>query len=407
MVARVRIGLDRIAHDGLPLLYRLRSTRVGVLAHPASVTRELVHVATLLDGLEVRPRVFFGPEHGYGGEAQDMVGVGAAIDPRSGAPIVSLYGDRIEDLSPRAEALEDLDVLVIDLADVGSRYYTFVWTALLALRQAARQGVHVVLLDRPNPISGASTSVEGALQQPGFLSFVGLEPVPIRHALTVGEILARQAALDGLPLGEDGALSVVEVADWDRAALASAWDRPFVLPSPNMPTVDTALVYPGGCLVEGTNLSEGRGTTRPFEIVGAPFLDGVRLAADLAKTRLVGFSARPLTFTPTFHKHAGKRCGGVQVHVTDSRAFRPVATYVALIALARRQAPEAFAFRTERYEYVDDIPAFDLLTGSPDCRLAIAAGEDPRAIAAHAATVDPSWDEQHAEAQRFARLAAV
>jgi uncharacterized protein YbbC (DUF1343 family) len=396
-----------LAHDGLSLLYRLRSTRVGVLAHPASVSRELVHVATLLEGLEVCPRVFFGPEHGYGGEAQDMVGVGAATDHRSGAPIVSLYGDRVEDLAPRAEHLADLDVLVIDLADVGSRYYTFVWTALLALRQAAQQGVHVVVLDRPNPISGAPTSVEGALQEPGFLSFVGLEPVPIRHALTVGEILARQAALEGLPLGADGALSVVQVADWDRAALASAWDRPFVLPSPNMPTPDTALVYPGGCLIEGTNLSEGRGTTRPFEIVGAPFLDGSRLAAELAKLRLPGFCARPLSFTPTFHKHAGKRCGGVQIHVTDPASFRPVATYVALVALAQRQAPAAFAFRTERYEYVDDIPAFDLLTGSPECRLAIVAGEDPRAIAAQAAAVDPSCSEQHAEALRCAAKAAV
>jgi uncharacterized protein YbbC (DUF1343 family) len=335
-----------------------------------------------------------------------MVGVGAAHDPRSGAPVVSLYGDSVEDLSPRAEDLADLDVLVIDLADVGSRYYTFVWTALLALRQAAKQGVHVVVLDRPNPISGAPASVEGALQQPGFLSFVGLEPIPIRHALTVGEILARQAALDGLPLGEDGALSVVQVVDWDRTTLAGAWDRPFVLPSPNMPTPDTAFVYPGGCLIEGTNLSEGRGTTRPFEIVGAPFLDGVRLAADLAKLRLPGFCARPLSFTPTFHKHAGKRCGGVQVHVTDAASFRPVATYVALVALAQRQAPRAFGFRTERYEYVDDVLAFDLLTGSSECRVAIDNGEDPRAIAAQASAVDPSWTEQHAEAQRCASLAA-
>jgi uncharacterized protein YbbC (DUF1343 family) len=394
------VGLDRLpSHSST--ISRLKSSRLGVLAHPASVTRELVHIADVLEAEDIKPAILFGPEHGYGGEAQDMVGVASAQDKRSGAPIISLYGERFEDLSPKPEHLASIDVLLIDLADVGARYYTFVWTALLALRAASRAGVHVLLLDRPNPISGDPASVEGATQKPGFLSFVGLEPVPIRHALTVGEMLALMARADNIPLGRDGGLSVVAVEGWDRARLAHAWDRPFVLPSPNMPTCDTALVYPGGCLLEGTNLSEGRGTTRPFEIVGAPWIDGRRLASDLARTPLRGFIARPLTFRPTFQKHAGTLCGGVQIHPTRPDEFRPVALYVALIALARRQDPERFRFRTERYEYVDTIPAFDLLTGSSDARLAIEAGADPVEIAQAVSLPDPSWRAVVEEARRL------
>lgn len=401
----MRVGLDRLGE--LPrLLARLRGAKVGVLAHPASVSRELRHIADVLQALAVTPRLLFGPEHGYGGEAQDMIGVPSAVDARSGAPIVSLYGEAFEDLSPRPDHLASIDVLLVDLADVGSRYYTFVWTALLALRAAARAGVHVVLLDRPNPLGGAAASIEGATQRVGFLSFVGLEPTPIRHALTVGEVLARFAARDGLALGSNGALSIVAVEGWDRRELASAWDRPFVLPSPNMPTAETALVYPGGCLLEGVNLSEGRGTTRPFEIVGAPWIDGKRLARDLAAGGLPGFAARPLTFRPTFQKHAGAHCGGVQIHVTDAAAFRPVATYVELVAFAARQDRERFRFRTERYEYVDTMPAFDLLTGSAEARLAIERDEDPRAIAEAASRADPAWPEAIRDAEALVARAS-
>ena len=397
-------GLDRLS--ALPaLVSRLRSARVGLLAHPASVDRGLSHAAEVLHRLAIRPVVFFGPEHGYGGEAQDMVGVPSAVDTRTGAPIVSLYGDRFEDLSPKPEQLEGLDVLLVDLADIGSRYYTFVWTALLALRAAHKAGVQVIVLDRPNPLSGAVARVEGRTQEEGFLSFVGLEPVPIRHSMTLGEIVARFAVRDGIPLG-DG-LAVVPVRGWDRGRAAEMWDRPFVMPSPNMPTLDTAFVYPGGCLLEGTNLSEGRGTTRPFEIVGAPWVDGQALAKALGAIGLPGFVARPLTFRPTFQKHAGKTCGGVQIHITSLSTFRPVATYVALTALAHRQNPEAFRFRTERYEYVDDIPAFDLLTGSPRAREGILAGEDPAEIAAWVSEPDPGWGDAIADAEEAVAHAAV
>jgi uncharacterized protein YbbC (DUF1343 family) len=400
------VGLDRLSSLA-PLLARFRSSRVGLLAHPASVDRDLVHASEVLHRAGVRPAIFFGPEHGYGGEAQDMVGVASAADTRTGAPIVSLYGDRFEDLSPRPEHLAGLDALIIDLADVGARYYTFVWTALLALRAARLAGVQVIVLDRPNPIGGAGRDVEGATQHAGFLSFVGLEPVPVRHSLTVGEILALFAQREGIPLGASGGLAVVPVRGWDRDLTASAWDRPFVLPSPNMPTAETALVYPGGCLLEGTNLSEGRGTTRPFEIVGAPWIDGHALARGLDALGLLGFVARPCTFRPTFQKHAGQICGGVQIHPTNPTTFRPLATYVALVALAHAQDPARFRFRTERYEYVDDVPAFDLLTGSAEARRGIEAGAGAREVARRAGDPDPSWIETMAEAARALASAAV
>lgn len=398
------VGLDRLPRLN-SLTGRLRRARLGVLAHPASVDRGIEHIADVLEKMGVRPSLFLGPEHGYGGEAQDMIGVADARDARTNAPIVSLYGDRFEDLVPTSEHLGAIDLLLIDLADIGTRFYTFIWTAVLAVRAAAKAGVPVILLDRPNPISGARRLVEGRSPKPGFLSFVGLEPIPVRHSLTIGEIVALFAKRSGVSLGD--ALSIVTVEGWERHWLAAQWDRPFVTTSPNMPTFDTALAYPGGCLLEGTNLSEGRGTTRPFEIVGAPWIDGHRLAQGLRATGLTGFVARPITFRPTFHKHAGQTCGGVQIHPTDVSSFRPVATYVALVALARRQSPDRFAFRTERYEYVDNIPAFDLLTGSDEARRAIEAGEEARAIAEFVSAADPTWADQMAEATCALHDAAI
>jgi uncharacterized protein YbbC (DUF1343 family) len=379
----VRTGLDRLATHA-KLGAELRGSRVGLLAHPASVDRRLLHARSVLDALGARVAIVFGPEHGYGGEAQDMVGVGDARDA-FGTPVRSLYGDSFEDLSPKPEDLAEVDLLVIDLQDVGARYYTFVWTAVLMMRACTRAGVRVLVLDRPNPIGGDVARIEGRSQTRGYCSFVGLEPIPVRHSLTLGEIVAWRAEAEGVPADH---VRVLRVGGLHRTEDATAWDRPFVMPSPNMPTYETALVYPGGCLIEGTNLSEGRGTTRPFEIVGAPWIDGPRLAGELQALRLSGVRVRPVTFRPMFHKHAGHVCGGVQVHVTDRAGFRPLTTYLVLVALAREQAPPRFAFRTERYEYRDDVPAFDLLTGSAEARVRITRGERPLDVAEAIATVD-------------------
>lgn len=364
----MRVGLDVVLDDE-KRLREWRSQRVGLLAHPASVTRDLVHALDALNARDVRPVLLYGPEHGYGGGAQDMAEVG---DDRhaSGARVISLYGDSFERLSPRQDELREIDTLIIDLQDIGARYYTFVWTALLAARACGN--VKVVLLDRPNPIDGVT--IEGKPHREARLrSFVGLEAIPIRHGKTYGEIVRQFIDVE-----------VVAVEGWDRSSYADAWNRPFVMPSPNMPTLDTAIVYPGGCLIEATNLSEGRGTTRPFELVGAPWLDGHKLAHALNTCDLQGFRARPTSFLPTFQKHRGVECGGVQVHVTDRRSFAPVATYLALLTFARAQNPERFGLRTEVYEYVDprEAEALDLLCGTTATREALMFGASYRDVIA-------------------------
>jgi len=385
----------------------LRRSNVGLLAHPASVSQALRHVLEVFGDLRIDPVVLFGPEHGWAGHAQDQVEVtegDAQLQPESPPTrIVSLYGDSYSDLSPSLDDLSGLDVVVIDLQDVGSRYYTFVWTAVLVARACRDAGVRVLVLDRPNPIGTSLSALEGRLQLAAFRSFVGLEPVPIRHGLTLGDIVSWRAVCEGYT----ELVQVVEVEGVSAEDHAPAWGRPFVMPSPNMPTYETALVYPGGCLVEGTNLSEGRGTTRPFEIVGAPWLSGARLASAMMRLELPGFLARPVSFEPTFHKFAHTRCHGVQIHVTDPREFRPVATYTALCALAHQQAPADFKFRTETYEFVDTIPAFDLLTGSAEARKRIEAGDDARAIAALVAHVGADEKTLVAEARDARRRVAL
>lgn len=338
-----------------------------------------MHALDALVSAGVRPRLLYGPEHGYGGAAQDMAHVGDDRDADTGARVISLYGETFDRLSPAADELAEIDVLLIDLQDVGARYYTFVWTALLALRACAAANVRVVLLDRPNPIDGVT--IEGRPhREPRLRSFVGLEPIPIRHGQTYGEIVLERARIEGL----EGALEIVPVDGWDRRSYGDQWDRAFVMPSPNMPTVDTAVVYPGGCLIEATNLSEGRGTTRPFELVGSPWLDGRRLARELCEARLPGFRARPTSFLPTFQKHRGVSCSGVQIHVTDRALFRPVATYLALLTLARAQDPERFGLRTEVYEYVapSEAEALDLLCGTTATREALMNGAPLREVIA-------------------------
>ncbi|MGD8858649.1 MAG: DUF1343 domain-containing protein [Myxococcales bacterium] len=387
----VESGLDRVAGGDPSALQLLRGRKLGLLAHPASVDRELRHARAVLQEAECELSALFGPEHGYGGEAQDMIAVGSVAPPaaQAGPPVYSLYGDCEEDLWPRAEWLQGLDAVVIDLQDVGSRYYTFVWTAVCMLERAAAAGVQVVVLDRPNPLGGSR--VEGAPQRPGYRSFVGLRDVAVRHGMTLGEVCRMAAAQDGL---DEEALAVVPVRGWRRERTQPDTGLPWVLPSPNMPTYETARVYPGGCLLEGTNLSEGRGCTRPFEIWGAPYLDGAALAREV---EIPGATLRPLSFSPTFHKHAGERCGGVQVHVTDEATFEPYAAYLKLIAGARRVAGEAMAWRAEPYEFVSDRPAIDLLTGGPEYRELVDAGGDLDQYLARDREAAAQWAEARAE----------
>ena len=367
-------GIEVLIAERLDLC---RGRRVGLLCHPASVTPELGHVVDRLVGAGVRLTRLFGPEHGVRGEAQDMVGVDGERDARTGIPVSSLYGSSFESLSPTATDLADVDVLLVDLQDVGSRYYTYIWTMALALQAAARARVKVVVLDRPNPLGGAD--IEGGEVDPSTESFVGLGSVPVRHGMTIGEIARMVQA--GMPWGcerfaqpLDCDLEVVAMRGWRRADAFEATGLPWVMPSPNMPTVDTAFVYPGLCLLEGTNVSEGRGTTRPFEVIGAPFIDGQQLADRLTAHDLPGVRFRPLSFRPTFHKHAGKSCGGIQVHVIDRRTFRPYRTGVAILSELWTVGGPAFAWRTEPYEFVSQRLAIDLLTGGDEVRLGIERG---------------------------------
>src|SRR6266436_8006729 len=339
MVA-VLSGLDVLASR---LSSLLRGRTVGLLSHQASVTRDLTHARQAIGAIRgVKLLRLFAPEHGLSGAAQDLVSVGAERDALTGLPVVSLYGKR---LAPEPRALAGLGVLVVDLQDVGARYYTFVWTMALTMRAAARVGLPVVVLDRPNPLGGEK--LEGNMPDPRFASFVGLHPLPTRHGMTIGEVAGYLNDTHGL--GCD--LTVVPMLGWRRAMLWEDTGLPWVAPSPNMPTPDTARVYPGGCLVEGTNLSEGRGTTRPFEWIGAPYLDGHRYAAALDAMSLPGVRFRPARFIPTFHKWAGEVCGGVQIHVTDRRRFRPFRTGIAAIAVARRLAPAEFRWKEPPYEF--------------------------------------------------------
>ncbi|MEQ9078489.1 MAG: DUF1343 domain-containing protein [Sandaracinaceae bacterium] len=358
-------GLQKIADSDPDALFHIRG-KVGLLAHPASVDEDLSHARDVLLAAGADLRALFGPEHGFGGEAQDMIGVGdASID---GVPIHSLYGATEATLSPQPQHLEGLDVVVVDLQDVGSRYYTYVWSCALMLKAAAKQGVRTLVLDRPNPLGGVH--VEGAPQREGFRSFVGLYDVSVRHGMTVGEIAKMVCALEGI---DPALLHVVEMRGWDRGMTFEQTGLPWVLPSPNMPTLDTARVYPGGCVIEGTALSEGRGLTRPFEIWGAPGLDGGALAE---RVSIDGAALRPTTFQPTFQKHAGQICGGVQVHVTDPEIFQPYAAYLRLIAEAAKLLGEDFAWRPDPYEFIGDVPAVDLLTGGPEYRAAVEGRAD-------------------------------
>jgi uncharacterized protein YbbC (DUF1343 family) len=365
----VRSGLEQLL--ARPSL--LKGLRVGLVSNPASVTADLRHASLALRSSRAfRLAALFGPEHGVWANAQDLIEVPDGRDPATGLAVFSLYGaTRV----PTAEMLAGVDAVLFDLQDVGARYYTFIYTMLYVLEACAREGRPLVILDRPNPLGGIV--VDGNMLEGEFRSFVGLHPLPVRHGMTVGELALLFRAERGLEVD----LRIVRMRGWRRAMHFEDTGLPWVLPSPNMPSVDTAFVYPGGCLVEGTNLSEGRGTTRPFEIVGAPWLDPWRLARDLERERLPGVRFRPLFFTPTFQKHAGRLCGGVQVHVVDRRRFLAYLTYLLLLHHARRQDEARFAWRDPPYEYEMVKRPIDILCGTDRVRLGLDAGVSPRRLA--------------------------
>jgi uncharacterized protein YbbC (DUF1343 family) len=355
---RCTSGLDAVLAD---LPRSLRNARVGLIANPASVDSSFVHaVDRFAECDEVRLAAVLGPQHGARGDQQDnMIESEHAFDKRLGVPVWSLYS---EHRKPTPQMLADLEVLICDLPDVGCRPYTFLSTMLLAMKACAEEGKRFIVLDRPNPLGGVE--VEGNVLDPKFRSFIGLYPLPMRHGLTMGEVARFMNAEQNI--GAD--LEIVPMRGWRRDLWQDETTIPWVMPSPNMPTVDTAMVYPGTVLVEGTNLSEGRGTCKPFEIVGAPFLDGDCFAARLNNMPLPGVRFRPAWFRPTFDKWQGELCGGVQIHVTCREEFRPFRTGLTLLKCALELAPDAFNWRQPPFEYETEKLPIDILCGTDRIR---------------------------------------
>jgi len=345
---------------------RLKGLRVGVLANPASIDQRFRHIADLLaQSGDCKLTAIFGPQHGYRSNLQDnMIESPHGKDPRRNVPIFSLYSETRE---PTPEMLSLIEVLVIDIQDVGARIYTFIYTMANCLRAAARAGIPVIVCDRPNPIGGVA--IEGPTLEAGFESFVGQFRMPMRHGMTVAEL----ALLFNDHFGIGAELETVPMQGWTREMYWDATDIPWVMPSPNMPTLDTAIVYPGTVLFEGTMMSEGRGTTRPFELIGAPWLDGEGFAARMNGVGLEGVHFRSVNFEPTFQKHAKVACGGCQIHVTDRNVFEPVKVGASLLREGLGSQPDAFKWREPPYEYEHDKMPIDILAGSPELREQIEA----------------------------------
>jgi len=353
---------------------RLNGLKVGVLANPASVDHSYRHIVDQLAGSDAfELAAIFGPQHGFNSDLQDnMIETPHTADPKRGVPIFSLYSETRE---PTKDMLDLIDVLVIDLQDVGARIYTFIYTMANCLRAAAKTGTPVIVCDRPNPIGGVQ--VAGPMLEPGYESFVGQFPIPMRHGMTVAEL----AKLFNEAFGIGAPLESVTMEGWSRTAYFDDTDIPWIMPSPNMPTLETAVVYPGTVLFEGTMVSEGRGTTRPFELIGAPYLDADALAARMNAHALGGVYFRPVVFEPTFQKHAKTPCGGCQLHVTDRDIFEPVIAGAALIRECFGLAPGQFAWRDGPYEYEHEKMPIDILAGSPALREQVEAQVPVKEIA--------------------------
>jgi uncharacterized protein YbbC (DUF1343 family) len=380
----ITLGLEVLLSERIALL---RLARVGLICNPATVDHRFQHAADLFHAHpEINLTALFGPQHGIRGETQDnMIEWEGFRDRRTGVMAHSLYGAVRK---PTAEMLREVDVLVFDVPDVGTRVYTFIYTMALAMQAARECGRRMIVLDRPNPIGGLG--LEGNILERGHESFVGMYPIPMRHGMTAGEL----ALLFNQEFGIGCELEVVPMRGWSRELYLDETDAPWVLPSPNMPTVETAVVYPGAVFIEGTKISEGRGTTRPFELIGAPYADAYELAQQLNAAGLPGVYFRPHFFQPTFQKHAGQLCHGVQLHVLDRSEFKPVLTGIAVIRAIHDLYPAAFEWQSPPYEYVFDRLPFDVIAGSAKLRGQIEGGTSLAEIA-------ESWREGE---EKFARL---
>ncbi len=358
-------GLNRLINEKLSTL---KGNRVGVLCHPASVNEKYEHIIDLLLHHSVNLTTIFSPQHGFTGEKQDnMIESAHGVDSKSQLPVYSLYS---ETRTPTEEMLKDVDLLIIDLQDVGTRVYTFIYTMALTMEACKRFNKKAIVLDRPNPID--ANTVEGNILDTEFKSFVGLYPIPMRHGMTVGEL----AILfnEEYKIGCD--LEVIEMDSYKRDMYFEDTQLPWVLPSPNMPTVDTALIYPGMVLLEGTQVSEGRGTSRPFEIIGALYIDPYQLVDYLHSYRLPGVHFRPLFFEPTFHKFKGENCGGIQIHVTDRRVFKPYLTGLSIVQGIKTLYPQDFSWKQPPYEYEYKKLPMDLLIGDQNIRKSLDTSQD-------------------------------
>lgn len=372
-MSAVSTGLDKLVESDFA---QLAGRKVGLICNPSAVDKNLDHAADLMVASKNCDLVkLFAPEHGIRGALQDMEQVKSFEDPKTRLPVVSLYGNSLKSLTPTNESLDDVDCLVFDIQDIGARYYTYAQTLAFCMLAASRLGKKVVVLDRPNPINGVTT--EGTPLTDSCRSFCGLYPISNRHGLTIGEIaLMFERGVDGSTFSVGTIpceLEVIKMEGWKREMHFDVTGLPWVLPSPNMPTLEAALTYPGTCLFEGTNISEGRGTTRPFTFFGAPYIDGHAWRDQIMQEEieLSGASLRPISFIPQLSKWAGRTCEGVELHISDPNSFRPLRWTLAMISAAAKLYPENFGWRQQTYEFVKDTPAIDLLYGSNNLRKVI------------------------------------
>lgn len=361
-----KLGVEVLLDEQKDLI---KGKRVGLITNPTGVDQNLNSIVDLLyNDPDVELTALYGPEHGVRGDAQAGSYVEYYIDEETGLPVYSLYG---QTRKPTPEMLENIDVLLFDIQDVGTRFYTYIYTMAYAMEAAQEKGIPFIVLDRPNPLGGQK--VEGPVLDPDYASFVGNYPIPLRHGMTVGEL----ATLfnEEFEIGAD--LTVVQMNGWKRNMYYHDTPLQFVMPSPNMPTFETALVYPGAALIEGTNVSEGRGTTKPFELIGAPFVNSTEFAATLNELNLPGVAFRAASFTPTFSKHSGKLSHGVQIHITNKKPYDPIVTGLHIVKTLHDMYPDDFEFRARNSA---GISFFDNLIGNGWVMDAIKNGESINSI---------------------------